>query len=327
MSGLPSNWGRARLLAALLVLVAGRPASAQGADPCVEPDDPVFIDRMTGASQAIDDGDFEAALVHLEWARQHFDYVVLDFSTARAYHRLGRLEEARTAYREFLDAARECPDPSGLIDRAVAYLADVQIVLAADAEPSEQGSASETAITALPESEAEALVSSGAPAPDTETPAEPLVDSGPPPPDTASPTEPLADSGLPATDTDSSTELDTGQPPEPDRREKGFDAAWIAVGAGAALLVAGVSYDLVNMHLLDDQQEAHDETDVGGFARLSDDIDTARTVDFILYGSGLAVLGVGLTLLLIDDGGGESTPSVGAAVTGDGAVFTLDAAF
>lgn len=274
---------------------------------------------MTGASQAIDDGDFEAALVHLEWARQHFDYVVLDFSTARAYHRLGRLEEARTAYREFLDAARECPDPTGLIDRAVAHLADIQIVLAADAERSEDGDASETAVTAPLETEPEVPLDSGPTAPDAGQPSESVADSEALSPDTGDPSEALADSGP--------TELGTGEPPEPSRREKGFDAAWIAVGAGAALLVAGVSYDIVNMHLLDEQRTAHDEGDTDRFLRLRDDIHDARTVDFILYGSGLAALGVGLTLLLLDDGGGESAPSVGAAVTGDGAVFTLDAAF
>jgi tetratricopeptide (TPR) repeat protein len=83
-----------------------------------------------------------------------------------------------------------------------------------------------------------------------------------------------------------------------------FDPGWLVLGGGAALVLSGVIFDLANAHLLDEKEEAEDARDLERLSAIEEDIEDARTVDLILYGTGIVAVAVGLALLLT--GGGET---------------------
>jgi len=97
------------------------PTSAYAQDPCEEPRDDRYVERMMLVLDGIEAADFEAVLEHLEWTIEQFDYAVLDYSRARALHNLDRFAEAAAAYNRFLRHFESCPDPDGLADAARNY--------------------------------------------------------------------------------------------------------------------------------------------------------------------------------------------------------------
>ena len=103
----------------VLVLSAATTAYAQ--DPCEEPRDDRYVERMMLVLDGIEAADFDAVLEHLNWTIEQFDYAVLDYSRARALHNLDRFEEAAAAYNRFLRHFEDCPDPDGLADAARNY--------------------------------------------------------------------------------------------------------------------------------------------------------------------------------------------------------------
>jgi hypothetical protein len=109
--------------ASLLLLLAAAWSSSALAqtDPCTEPTDAEYLERMAGANQAVLAGDYALTLTELEWARAHYSFAVLDYGRARAFHRLQRYDEAVTAYDAFLAAFERCADPNGLRELARQY--------------------------------------------------------------------------------------------------------------------------------------------------------------------------------------------------------------
>lgn len=217
----------------LTVLFLCAASSAYAQDPCEEPRDDRYVERMMSVLDGIEASDFNAVLEHLDWTLEQFDYAVLEYSRARALHNLERFEEAAAAYNTFLRHFEGCRDPDGLADAARNYrtLAIQQQASLVVVEP------------------------------------EPVETE---PTDTA-----LADTDLAVTD-DVTLEPDESVNP-----------GWYVIGLGGAFLLSGVTYDLVNLDLLD---EGTDE-----------DFSNARLVDGLLYGGCILSVGVGVALLFLLD--------------------------
>ena len=94
-------------------------ALAQGA--CDEPQDDVYVERMTQAAEALSREDYETALEHFFWASENYQYVVLEYGIARGLHRLERFDEAEQSYTRFLRQFDGCPDPDNLAANAREY--------------------------------------------------------------------------------------------------------------------------------------------------------------------------------------------------------------
>jgi len=109
-----------------------------------------------------------------------------------------------------------------------------------------------------------------------------------------------------------------------------FNLAWIPIIVGSGLIVSGVVFDITSMDLLDKKEAAAEQGGRAGledYNRYSEDIDQARIVDYILYGTGAAALAVGIALFLVDgDEDVESTQVGWVPLSGGGAV-TLSGAF
>jgi hypothetical protein len=105
---------------------------------------------------------------------------------------------------------------------------------------------------------------------------------------------------------------------------------WILIGAGGALVLAGLVYDLTLSSDLDELASLRDRCSVGSAActdeeldrgrALSDDLGTARWIEGGLFVAGLAASTVGLVLLLTADGPAESQASVTLVPGGPGAL-------
>lgn len=76
---------------------------------------------MMQAAEALNGEDYETALEHFLWAREHFDYAILDFGIARGFHRLERFAEAEEMYTRFLRHFAGCPDTDNLVETAEDY--------------------------------------------------------------------------------------------------------------------------------------------------------------------------------------------------------------
>lgn len=109
--------------------------------------------------------------------------------------------------------------------------------------------------------------------------------------------------------------------------EGGINPGWFVLGGGVALMGTGVIYDFANLHLRDDKQAADDADNDAEFNRIQEEIDDVRTVEWVLFGTGLAAITTGVVLLLIDDEEADSDTSVGWSPLRDGAVFTFSSAF
>jgi tetratricopeptide (TPR) repeat protein len=214
---------RAVLALALALAVATAPGRASG--QCVEPDDEGYRAEMAAARAAIDAEDFAQALALLRDARSRHDVALLDYSIARALHRLDRYEEAERAYNAFLNRFEGCPDPQRLAETAREYRA-----LAVQQRRQE-----------------------------------------------------LTDDEL-------------ARPP----RRQGLHPGWFLVAGAGALCVTGVVVDLVNAPLRDDLQAAYDAQDWARARDLEDDRDVAVVLDYVLYGSALAVGVAGALWVLLD---------------------------
>jgi tetratricopeptide (TPR) repeat protein len=233
------------LMLLVWVLLLPGPAVAQPA--CEEPSDPAYLSRMDQLRDAVEAGDYEAVLAHLEWAIARYDYAVLDYSRARTLHNLGRLDQAEEAYNQFLRHYEGCPDPDGLVASARSYrrLAVTERARELAAAPQPEGG--------------------------------------------------------------------------DERDEGGFEPGWLLVGGGSALVVAGVIFDISKADLIDAERAAFERGDTVEFLRLDQELRDARTVDIVLYGVGVAVIGAGVAWLLLGDGGDNAQPEVEAAVGVDSA--------
>lgn len=107
----------------VVLLVGGVASAAYGQDRCVEPAAPEYLDRMARARAAIEAEDYAAALVELRWAAERYEYALVEYSEARALHRLGRHAEAEARYNAFLRHYEGCDDPDGIRRAAQEYRA------------------------------------------------------------------------------------------------------------------------------------------------------------------------------------------------------------
>ncbi len=255
----------------LVVLLTPSLVSAQ--EYCVEPADAAYGERMAATRAAIEAGDFELALEHLSWAREHFDFAVIEFATARAYHRLERFEEAEQMYTQFMRHFEGCSNESGLRETAQQYhaLALQQYLTAlAEASPPSQGPD--------PATVAQAEDFGGATALQVTTQA----------------------SRTASTLTDSVEPVDEGIHP-----------AWWIVSAGGALVLGGLVYDLANASVLDERDAAAAAGDHTRVAELNDEVKTIRLVDGLVIGTGLVVAIGGVVYYFLDTGDEAPTESIG----------------
>ena len=94
-------------LAVLCGVCAGEHlATAQST--CEEPTAQDYLDTMDAMRNAIALEDYSNALELIESAMEQYDFVMLDYSRARALHRLERYEDAQEAYTAFLGSSEEC---------------------------------------------------------------------------------------------------------------------------------------------------------------------------------------------------------------------------
>ena len=110
----------------------------------------------------------------------------------------------------------------------------------------------------------------------------------------------------------------------------GFDAAWIPVILGGALVAGGITHDLIRRDLLDDKEAAAARGDQEAYNEADEKIADARIVDYVLYGGGVAAVAVGVILLLVNDDEPESiddAATVGWVPLPSGAMFTFGGRF
>lgn len=73
----------------------------------------------------------------------------------------------------------------------------------------------------------------------------------------------------------------------------------IVLSAGGSLILGGIVFDLVNMGMQGDLDEANEEGRVEDAQQLRDDIDDAIVIDWIFYGGGIALAITGTVLLFV----------------------------
>ena len=114
-----------------------------------------------------------------------------------------------------------------------------------------------------------------------------------------------------------------------DTEISGFDLGWVPVIVGGALIAGGVSHDLVRADLHDDKEQAAARGDQATYNDADEKIADARIIDYILYGSGVAAVTIGVILLLVDDGDdpGDASTQVGWIPVPSGAMFTVGGRF
>ncbi len=78
---------------------------------------------------------------------------------------------------------------------------------------------------------------------------------------------------------------------------------WIVTGVGGGILLGAVIHDIVSQGTVDDYEAAAANGNAELFEELGDDIDSAKTVSFILYGVGGATAIAGLVVALTAGGG------------------------
>lgn len=257
------------------LLLPGRLVGAQ--DYCVEPADSAYHERMAATRAAIETEDFELALEHLSWAHEHFDFAIVEFATARAYHRLERFEDAERMYTQFLRHFEACSNESGLRETAQQYhsLALQQHLAALEA--------------AQP------------PAPEEPDPVW-VADAQ----DFAGvvAAQVVSDASYAATLIPAHSEPSEGP-------DGGVHPAWWVMGAGGALIVGGLVYDLTQMGILDERDAAAAAGDSNRVNQLNDEIGTIKLVDGILIGVGLAATIGGAVYYFLDSGEEAPTESFG----------------
>jgi tetratricopeptide (TPR) repeat protein len=105
------------------VLVAGAPVLGAAQERCTEPTSPQYLDRMARVRAAVEAEDYAVALGELRWAAERYEYALIEYSEARALHRLGRYAEAEARYNDFLRHFEGCEDPDGMRQTAQEYRA------------------------------------------------------------------------------------------------------------------------------------------------------------------------------------------------------------
>ena len=82
--------------------------------------------------------------------------------------------------------------------------------------------------------------------------------------------------------------------------QTGISIPGLVLGStGGALILGGLIFDLANMGMQADLDEANEEGRVEDAQQLRDDIDNAQVVDWVLYGGGIALAITGTVLLLL----------------------------
>ena len=254
---------------------------------CEDPTDPTFLAYMEGLSAAVEVGDFEHVLAILDNLQRDYDYVMLQYARARSLHRLDRFSEAEQAYTEFLRVYADCPDPDNLDDTATQY----------------RSLAIEEHRALLAEQAAEA---------------------------TAAAEQALAETRVDPTGDDTGGTAPEANAVEVNREDLkdsgGFRSGWILVSLGGALVTSGVIFDLVNMGLYDEQEEAQGK-DRERFESLNEEWERYATIDVGLYGSGIVLIVAGVIWVLLDSGDEEPPIETGFMRVRGGTVFTLGGTF
>ena len=255
-------------------------------DSCHESTDELYTASMMHVRDAVAAQDFEAALSILTVAVERYEFAPLRYSRARAFHRVGRFEEAEAEYTTFLAAFEDCDDPSGLMDSARDYrslaMAEYarQVADEASRQLEENQSDSEQARIDVEVAE---------------------NDPGVP--------EPVL--GV------------IERAPESESRL----VPWIITGAGGALLVTGLIYDVARSDLLDDRQAAADAGDQARFNELNESVRRGKVVEGVLFGVGAAAVIGGVVYYFIRSSDEAPTESVSVSFVERGAVFGVGGVF
>ncbi len=78
---------------------------------------------------------------------------------------------------------------------------------------------------------------------------------------------------------------------------------WIITGAGGAFLLGAIIHDAVSQSTIDDYEEAAVNGNRPDYDSLADDIDSATTISWVLYGLGTAGIITGVIVAVTAGGG------------------------
>ena len=250
----------------LVVFVVAFATATAFAGPKQKQEAKKHIDRATKLHK---DGKFDDALVELEAAYKLDPQADLLYAIGQVYSKLGRCDEATTAFRDFAKKKHQ-PEVTQVVDDAIA-----------------------------------ACTPAAPPAPPPE-PAPPVVDVEPTPPPPEPPPPPPAPAAEPPSPPSATPSViappaavvvDTSRPWY---RDTIGDA--LVIGGVATALVGLVVYQSARSDL----DSAETSSNLVSYQQLVDDAHGKRTISIVLVGGGLAVAGAGLVHYVIHAGGHET---------------------
>jgi len=263
-----------------IVLVALATATAV-AGPKQARDAKKHVDRATKLHK---DGKFEDALVELQAAYKLDPQVDLLYAIGQVYSKLGRCDDATTAFRDFAKKKHQ-PDVAQVVDEAIAACVPV-------------------APPAPPPPPAPAVVV--APPPPAPEPAPPAPPPTPPPTPAPEPAPAVVVAPPPPPVT-----VDASQP-------------WYRDVIGDALVAGGVAAAVTGIVVYQsarsDLDAAEKSGTLAGYQQLVDDAHGKRTISLVLVGGGLALAGAGLVHYVVHRSGHETHGLAIAPAHGGGLV-------
>jgi len=116
--------------------------------------------------------------------------------------------------------------------------------------------------------------------------------------------------------------------PAPSQNDGGLNAGWIVVGAGGALILSGVVFDLAVSGLDDDLEAAYARGDSIEADDLEDDRDRGVVIEAVLYGGGAAAILIGSLMVILSDNSPEPPPvAVSWQPTRGGSLYSVEVTF
>jgi uncharacterized membrane protein YidH (DUF202 family) len=272
----------------LVVLIVAFATATAFAGPKQKQEAKKHVDRATKLHK---DGKFDDALVELQAAYKLDPQVDLLYAIGQVYSKLGRCDEATTAFRDFAKKKHQ-PDVTQVVDDAIA-----------------------------------ACTPAAPPAPPPE-PAPPVVvvEPSPPPPEPppapAPAVEPPSPPSAPPTSAPPTSAPPTSAPPPAVAVEA--SRPWYRDTVGDALVIGGVATALVGLVVYQsarsDLDSAETSSSLVSYQQLVDDAHGKRTISIVLVGGGLALAGAGLVHYVIHARGHETRGLAIAPASGGGLV-------
>jgi tetratricopeptide (TPR) repeat protein len=259
--------------------------------------------HVAAASHAFDAGDYAKALSELEVAYRLDPKPELQYAMGQAYSKLGRCDEAKTAYEKFRKTTKD-QSLVGVIDQAIAGCTP-----AAPAAP----------VT---------------PAVDTEAPPaqEPVATPPTTPPDTTPPPTTAPPAQAPPTAVAQVPPPEPSPQPAPQVDAPATAPTWYADKLADGLVAGGVVVGIVGIvayhGATSDLDQAESAPDLATYNQRVDDAHSARTESIILFAGGTALVAAGVVHYVMHrDAPTDTGPRVGVAPATGGGVLTLGGHF